>query len=321
MLASQPRVAFLGLGNMASACLRPLLTKNIVAPTQVVGTRSSAKGIKASQSMFPKVAITSNNQEAAASADYVFLGVKPQDISEFNASLRGHLKKDAVVISMAAGVSRAQLQETLQHEAVVRCMPNMPASIGQGMIPYIYANCIGGDSRHATEVHILLSAMGRAHVVAKEIHMDMATAVAGSTPAFFLLLQEAIADAGVHMGLKRSDAEVFVAQTMLGTAELINLRTLKEPIVPAETPAEGSTGSNSASPNPQTLNTILHSIVSPGGLTAAALAMASQHRFRHTINEMVWASYRRSLEIADPGDRKIYGPGAWEPRVPVYNKK
>ena len=74
----------------------------------------------------PGVRMTTNNQEAASNADYVFLGVKPQGMREFNEALRGHLKPDAVVISMAAGISRRFLQESLQHEAVVRCMPNMP---------------------------------------------------------------------------------------------------------------------------------------------------------------------------------------------------
>lgn len=307
MLASNPRVAFLGLGAMASACLRPLLEKQIILASSVVGTRSSPKSLTLAQAAFPDVRMTTDNQEAAASANYVFLGVKPQEIVEFNKSLRGHLKKDAVVISMAAGVSREQLQDTLQHEAVVRCMPNMPASIGQGMIPYIASSGVNNNVQSASEVHILLSAMGRASALEKEIHMDMATAIAGSTPAYFLLLQEAIVDAGVHMGLKRADAEIFVAQTMLGTAELINMRTLK--------PEDGHETSVHSQ---QTLHQILNSIVSPGGLTASALATAARHRFRHTINEMVWSSYRRSLEIADPDNRKIYGPGAWEPREPAY---
>jgi pyrroline-5-carboxylate reductase len=164
-----------------------------------------------------------------------------------------------------------------------------------GVIPYITSERVSSMPGADKAIMDFLSPLGRPSRMKKELEIDMATGLSGSAPAYFLLFAESLVDSGVHMGLSRKQSELMVAQTLLGTA------TMAMDHVLSNKPGGG-------------LVDFRNNVVSPGGTTAAALATAEKHRFRYTVSEMVWAAYRRSLEISDSADPNVYGPGVYVPR-------
>lgn len=280
------RVAFVGLGKMASFMLRPLLKSEALLPSQVIATRSSSKGIEEIRKSFPDIATTKDNEEACADADFIIWGTKPQDFKEIAKPLRGKLRDDSLLVSIMGGVTMSSLAEGFKHENVARCMPNVPVDIGRGVVPWVIAPCVKKET--CDELDVMFTLMGNSVPLKKEMQIDMATAISGSSPAYFLLFLEALVEGGVHIGLSRDVAFELARQSMLGTAEMIK--------------------------DADTLATQKYSVTSPGGITASALYQAERSALRHTVSSIVWAAYRRTLEISADGPKTVYGPGVWMPR-------
>jgi len=177
-------VAFLGAGNMAEALVRGLLAGPVCDSGQLVVTDVRPERLAYFQSTFG-VSGTADNNVAVAQADVVFLAVKPQQLREVAEGLTGHLKADALVLSIAAGVRTATLEQWLGPDVrVVRAMPNTPALVGAG----ITAIC-GGRRATAADLALaetLLRAVG-AVLQVNEPDMDAVTAVSGSGPAYVFL--------------------------------------------------------------------------------------------------------------------------------------
>jgi len=152
-------------------------------------------------------------------------------------------------------------------------MPNTPVKIRQGFIPYYVTPDVGTEN--ALVCDRLFSALGESMLLPKEHHLDISTAISGSSPAYFFLIMEALTDAGVHCGLPRRSAEIMAMRSMQGSVNFALSQHGKANF--AELKA---------------------AVTSPGGTTASALHQAEKHGLRHTISEIVWACYRRSLEIA-----------------------
>merc|ERR1711879_749918 len=197
-------------------------------------------------------------------------------------------KPDAVIVSMLAAIPSNRISEELQHSKVCRCMPNTPVKIRQGVIPYCVTPQV--PEEHKDLLGSLFSTLGESIFLPKEAQLDMSTAICGSSPAYYFLIMEAMTDAGVHCGLPRRQAELMAMKSMQGSVNFALERHGKENF--AELKA---------------------AVTSPGGTTASALHQAEKHGLRNTIAEVIWACYRRSLEIR-ANDDKVYGPGHWVPK-------
>ena len=159
------------------------------------------------------------NPEAAAAADTVVLVVKPQDMAMVLDQMSGSIRPGALVISLAAGITTAFLEERLSPGvAVVRVMPNTPALVDQGMSAISPGSSC--DEEHLAEAEQLLSAVGRV-VRVPEKQQDAVTAVSGSGPAYIFYVIEAMIEAGVHLGLPRATATELAVQTAYGSAEML----------------------------------------------------------------------------------------------------
>lgn len=262
------RVAIIGAGNMGSAICAGLLRSCGVEPAAVtVANPGQEKRQRVAQTY--GVAAVEHN-EAALPADTVFIAVKPAKVASVVAELSAAGLGDALVVSVAAGVSTAALESALGTASrVVRVMPNTPLTVGAGM-----SGVSGGAHASAGDVELVrdvFAAMGGA-VVVDEDKQDVVCAISGSGPAYFELVVQSMARAGVELGLDYDSSLELALKTMLGTAKMID-----------ETH--------------QDLDEAIAAVSSPGGTTVAALDAMRAGHIEQTIANGVTAAARRSKEL------------------------
>lgn len=260
-------VAVIGGGVMGEAIVRGWITSGAVDPASLVIVEPS-EARREDLGSLGGVRIVASASEALP-ADLVLLAIKPQVLEGVLVSL-SPLLGEALIVSIAAGISTARLESVLPAGTpVVRVMPNTPAAVGEGM-----AVVSGGGE--ATEpqvetVRALFDALGRALVV-EERYQNAASAISGSGPAYFALVVDSLAHAGVAAGLTRSVAQELAVQTMKGTAALLE-----------------STGAHPAS--------LMDGVSSPGGTTIAALGKLEDGGVRSAFAEAVRAAVARAEEL------------------------
>ena len=212
------RIAFLGAGNMAGALIKGLLHAGACRPDQIHATDVRPPRLEELARQHG-IAVGSDNRAAASGADVIVLATKPQVFDRLLPAVADAVRPDAVVISIAAGVPVAAIEARLPAGTrVVRTMPNTPCLVDAG------ATAIAAGT-HATEHDVALAqkifdSVGIT-VVLDEVLLDAVTGLSGSGPAYIMLIIEALADAGVKVGLHRDSAQLLAAQTVLGSAKLL----------------------------------------------------------------------------------------------------
>ncbi|MBL8087181.1 MAG: pyrroline-5-carboxylate reductase [Chthonomonas sp.] len=271
-MLSSSKIAIVGSGQMAEAVLGGLLSQGSIAPYQVIGSGPRAsRGDKLAAQY--GIRTTTDNRAAVEGADIVLLGIKPQMAAPVLPELAPVIKRDALVVSIAAGITLATLSEGLGHPAVVRAMPNTPGKINAGITVWTCSEAVTEVQKR--QAAALLSALGDEVFVEHERYIDMATALSGTGPMYVLLFMESLVDAGVRMGLPRYLAERLVLQTVKGSAEYAQL-----------------TGHHLAQ--------LRNDVTSPGGTSAEALHELDRAGFRPAIGNAVMAAFRRSVELGEP---------------------
>jgi len=216
--AKNLRVAVLGAGKMGGILLQAFLKSGLFPREHVVATVAHETRAKVLAKQLD-LSVTTDNLAAAESADIILLGVKPLQVADLVRGIAPALGKGKLLISFAASVRTAAIEEAAGREiAVVRAMPNTPAAQGAG----ITALCRGryvSDEQLAVAQQIFAT-VGRT-VVVDEKHMDAVTGLSGSGPAFLYIIIEALAEAGVNVGLPRETATLLAAQTTFGAAKMV----------------------------------------------------------------------------------------------------
>ena len=210
----------IGMGVMGQTILKGLLNAKAIGPDQAWGTSRSAQTCQAVATALGVPVEPDAGHRLSATA-VVVLCVKPAQAAAALKTLAatGRLRPDTLLISIVAGVSLRQLAAELGTDNPwVRAMPNTPCVVGEGMTALA-----GGE--HATPAHLTLArrvfeCVGRS-VETEEKHFNAITALSGSGPAYQYLIMEAMADAGVRVGLPRDLALTLVAQTALGAARMV----------------------------------------------------------------------------------------------------
>ena len=211
------RVAVLGAGKMGGILLQGFLKNNLLGPDQVVATVQHADRAMALSAQFG-VEVSTDNLAAAQWADVILLGVKPVQVPALVEQIKSALP-GKTVLSFAASVTTGAIEAAAGCDlAVVRAMPNTPAMIGAG----VTALCAGRFCSPAqmAVAQRIFATVGRT-VVVDEKHMDAVTGLSGSGPAFLYIIIEALAEAGVNVGLPRDVATLLAAQTTLGSARMV----------------------------------------------------------------------------------------------------
>jgi pyrroline-5-carboxylate reductase len=212
------RVAVLGAGKMGGILLQAFLKNNLLSPDQIVATVQHPERALALSAQFGVEVIT-DNLAAAQRADVILIGVKPIQVPALIETIKPALSPAQLILSIAASVKTQSIEEASGIEiAAIRAMPNTPAMLAAG----ITALCAG---RFVSEAQMAIAqrifqTVGRT-VVVDEKHMDAVTGLSGSGPAFLYIIIEALAEAGVNVGLPRDVATLLAAQTTYGSARMV----------------------------------------------------------------------------------------------------
>ena len=261
---------FIGAGNMGGA-----LARAVVKAAGGANITVTDKFAPAAEKLAAQIGATqaAASQEVAEKCDYIFLGVKPQVMADMLAEIAPVLaarKEGFVLVSMAAGVSIADIQKMAGgNYPVIRIMPNIPASVGSGVILYDYTENVSAE-----KVAAFCENMQYAGVVdhLPEKLIDAASALSGCGPAFVSLFVEALADGAVACGLPRDKAMLYAAATVKGSAAMI----LESGMHPAQ---------------------LKDAVCSPGGTTIAGVKALEESSFRGAAMDAVSKAYKRTLEL------------------------
>lgn len=258
---------FIGSGNMggaiAAAVCQAVDPKNVILANR---TRQKADNLAA------KLGCRVGSNTDAALCDFIFLGVKPYFMRDMLAELRQLLAEranDFVLVTMASGISVAQIQEMAGGDyPVIRIMPNTPSGIGAGMIQYCSVGV--GDGMLGAFLTAMTPA-GRLDAIPESL-IDAASCVSGCGPAWAYQFIEALADGGVACGLPRAKAMEYAAQMMLGSAMMV-LQSGQHP------------------------GALKDAVCSPGGATIQGVRALENHGFRGAVMEAVAAAYEKTISM------------------------
>jgi len=265
-------IGFIGSGNMAEALIKGIIAAGIYQPEDVTISdirRERLEQLAAEYNVRP----VENNTALTASADVVVLSVKPQNMDEVLGEIKGTLKRDSLVISIAAGITTAKIAAALRDVPIIRVMPNTPALVGEGASALFAKNVSGEAMALAMKV---FGAVGKAVVVDREELIDAVTAVSGSGPAYFFLLMEEMIKTGEQLGLDEATAKELVLQTAKGAAMLAEQADRR-----GETAAE-----------------LRRKVTSPGGTTEAALKVFNDQEFSKLVSKALTSARDRSKELS-----------------------
>lgn len=261
-------VGFIGTGNMGGALARAAAK---AVPVQNIYLYD--KFTEKAEGLASELDCNVTDLYGVAKCNYIFLGVKPQMIAGMFTELAPVLKNrsdDFVLISMAAGVEMGRIQELAGKKyPVIRIMPNMPVSVGCGMIEYDTTENVS-----ESQLEGFLKCMEAAGVLDRlpEKLIDAGTSVASCGPAFAFLFIEALTEGGVACGLSREQAELYAKQMLYGSAKL----ALESEMSPAS---------------------LREAVCSPGGSTIEGIKTMCERELPQIVAEAVKASYRRNQEL------------------------
>lgn len=270
-------LGFIGGGNMAEAIIRGILSKGLFKPQQIVATDKSGERRDYLAKTFG-IPVLSSNKEVLEKADAVLFAVKPQNIVDVMTDLRDHIRKDQLFLSILAGTRAATIEAGLAspqfpRPRVVRVMPNTPALVGMGM-----AGISGGTNATEADVDLaqsIFSSVGKV-IVIEEVQMDAMTALSGSGPAYLFYVIESLIEAGVEIGFSAEESEEIVLQMVLGSAVLA-----RESGKPVEE--------------------LRRQVTSPGGTTAAGIAVLDAREVRDDFIAAVVAAEERGQQLGKLG--------------------
>jgi pyrroline-5-carboxylate reductase len=266
-MSGRASVAIIGVGAMGEALMSGLIRAGW-APEEI---SLCVRRVERAEELAERSGsvVSPDPAETIKGRQVVVIAVKPFDVPTLLDHLSGHVRADQMVLSLAAGVTTGTYESRLGPVPVVRAMPNTPALVGEG----VTGIAAGANARpeHLDLASAVLGAVGSVRIMDENL-LDAVTAVSGTGPAYVFLLAEALAEAGVLVGLPRPTAEALVRQTLLGAARL-----LVESGEPAEALRAG--------------------VTSPGGTTAAGLRELEAHGVRAAILDAVTAATKRSKEL------------------------
>ena len=264
------RIAVLGTGKMGGILLQAFLKQNLFAPDHIRATVAHAERALALSTQWG-VDVSTDNLAAAKDANLILLGVKPFQIPDLVAQIRPALTAQQTIISFAASVKTAAIEEAAGMEiAVIRAMPNTPSALGAG----IAGLCQG---RYVSPAQMDLArrvfeTVGRT-VTVDEKHMDAVTGLSASGPAYIYIILEALAEAGVKVGLPREIATELAAQTTFGAAKMV-LDTGYHPAL------------------------LKDAVTTPAGCTVDGLLELEEGGLRVTLIKAVMRATQRAKELA-----------------------
>ena len=271
----------IGGGVMGEALLSRLIAQKVYLPSEILVSDPQPQRRQFLTETYG-IGTTVSNLEVAAATEVLFLAIKPQvfDTVALELAVGGdrpqdhngeiaNPKSEAVIVSILAGVPLSKLEPAFPGQAVLRVMPNTPATVGAGMSAIAPGKLV--QPAHLELVKRIFEAVGEV-VEVPESMLDAVTGLSGSGPGYVAILIEALTDGGVCAGLPRAIASQLALQTVFGTAKLLQ-----------------ETGMHPAE--------LKDRVTSPGGTTIAGIATLESNGFRSALIEAVKAACLRSQEL------------------------
>jgi len=276
MVDTLPSLAFLGAGSMGGAILQGVVASGVPVDGGIIATNRSREKADALASLGGVTSVAleetpKGNTDAAAAARIVLVGVKPAMVTDLLREIAPVLREDAIVVSLAAGVTLDTFTEALGANAhVIRSMPNTPATVGRAV-----TGLAGGEAATAEDmalVRALFETVG-AVIEVPESQIDPLSTVSGSGPAYVYLLIEELTKAASGMGFSDADARLMAEQTFIGATALLEAS--------GEDPAE-----------------LRRRVTSPKGTTERAVAVMQEARLDDMFARATAAALARAKELA-----------------------
>ncbi|MFZ9702307.1 MAG: pyrroline-5-carboxylate reductase [Candidatus Nanopelagicales bacterium] len=263
------KIGFVGAGNMGQAILKGLIASGLSNNDLLAVTKNLESSKKISQEFKINA---SNDIQTIKDCDVVFLGVKPQNISEVLPEIKINLKNDALLISLAVGIKTESIEKIFDNKVkVIRAMPNTPALVGKGVTGLAKgANATENDLEIAQKLFLSVGKV----VVVDENLIDVVAAASGSGPAYYFYVTEALTQAAIELGLSKDVAQVLVNNTFIGSAHLFE-------------------NSN------EDVSELRKKVTSPKGTTLAALENLDQNNFKEIWKDALTAAIKRAKEISN----------------------
>jgi len=264
-------VGLIGTGNMGEALIHGLLYGHLCRPDQIICSDARPERLKAVRETFG-VRGTSHNTEVVKQSDIIIFSVKPQIMKQVIDEIAKYLDLSKLIISIAAGVPLEAIESCAQKELkLVRVMPNICVSVREGV-----SAIAGGKHIQKEELMIaktIFDSVGKSLFIEENL-LDAVTGLSGSGPAYIFLIIDALADAGVKVGLSRSDSLILASQTVLGAARML-IETKEHP------------------------GKLKDMVTSPGGTAIAGLHTLEGGRLRTTLINAVEVATQRSKALGE----------------------
>ena len=257
------KIGIIGAGNMGGAIARGL-SKTLKRENIIICEKNNETALMLSSEL--KIRQKADIKGLSEESDVVIIAVKPAIVEEVLQSLKDYSK---IIISVAAGVTIHKIEEIVGNKKIIRAMPNTPAISGCAMTVLSLSNSVTED-----ESQIALSlfeSLGRV-IILDEKYMNAVTAISGSGPAYVFTFIQAIADAGVKLGLTRNDSLLLAGQTIFGSAKMF-LDKMDNPIK------------------------LRDNVTSPGGTTIAAVHTLERSGFSGVVMDAIEEAFKRAKEL------------------------
>ncbi len=265
-------IGFIGAGNMAEALIKGIIKSGLCEAKNILISDIQSDRLEKLCTEY-KISSLEGNTELVQKADILVLSIKPQNMQVVLEEIAGSLKKTALVISIAAGVTTTHIGTVLGDVPIIRVMPNTPALIGHGAAALYATHKAEPNLKKALKI---FSAVGKAFVVSDENMIDAVTALSGSGPAYFFLLMEEMIKAGIELGLSEDLARDLVLQTAKGSALLAEQRNEQA----------------------ESVSALRQKVTSPGGTTEAAIKVFENDQFGATVLMALQAAAERSKQLS-----------------------
>ncbi len=266
------KIGFIGSGNMGEALVSGLVLSKAAKPENIICSDISPDTLEEVKAKYG-VQTTTDNIEVCKQSDIIIYATKPQILGSVLKQTASALDKSKLIISIAAGVPLAAIAAGLKQELrLIRVMPNICAFVKESATAIAAGEFVQeGDVELARAI---FDSVGRTVFIQENVLMDAFTGLSGSGPAYIFTIVDAMADAGVKMGLSRKDSLFLSTQTVLGAARLL-LDTKEHP------------------------GQLKDRVASPGGTAIAGIHTLEQGGLRTTLINAVESATKRSKELGD----------------------
>lgn len=264
------KIGFIGCGNMAQAMIGGIIKSNVVSKENIIASNRGDEKLNIAKEKYG-ILTTLDNKEAAKFSDILVLAVKPHLYSTVIDEIKEYIKKDVIIVTIAAGIDINFIQKAFGRPVkVIRTMPNTPALVGEAMSALCSNSMV--TKEQLNYVISLFQSFGKVEIIEERL-MDAVPAVSGSSPAYVYMFIEALADGAVRDGIPRDKAYKMAAQAVLGASKMV-LETGMHP------------------------GKLKDNVCSPGGTTIEAVYALEKNNFRGTVMEAMKSCTDKTIEMS-----------------------